>query len=108
MSLTIQLYPKAQQDIETIVDYLKQENPQSAQNFIQYLQESLDTLSLFPKLGHLRDYQHPTLKQIRMLPIKRFSNYLIFYQPNETTLQVVRVLHASRDIAQLFSIDIDD
>lgn len=108
MSLAIHLYPKAQQDIESIVDYLKQENPQAAQNFIQHLQNSLETLSLFPKLGHLRDYQHPTLKQIRMLPIKHFSSYLIFYQPNETTLQVVRIIHGSRDIAQLFSIDIDD
>lgn len=37
-----------------------------------------------------------------MFPVKKFENYLIFYQSMEEELLIVRVLHGARDIAALF------
>lgn len=39
---------------------------------------------------------------MRMFPVKKFDNYLIFYQSTEEEVLVVRVLHGARDIAALF------
>jgi len=40
---------------------------------------------------------------LRVWPIKAFENYLIFYQPTDAGIDVVRVIHAARDIEALFS-----
>lgn len=34
---------------------------------------------------------------------ERFADYLIFYQPYEDRIEIVRVLHDARDLAGLFS-----
>jgi len=35
---------------------------------------------------------------LRRWPVPGFRNYLIFYRPTETGVNIVRVLHGSRDI----------
>jgi toxin ParE1/3/4 len=59
-------------------------------------------LSTMPDMGSTRDYHHPRLSHLRMFPIKKFENFLIFYRSAEEELLIVRVLHGARDIAALF------
>jgi len=44
----------------------------------------------------------PVLAGVRMLRIAGFDNYLIFYCPTENGIDIIRVLHAKRDIDALF------
>lgn len=37
-----------------------------------------------------------------MFPVKKFENYLIFYQATAEELLIVRVLHGARDMVALF------
>lgn len=97
------LRPKAQADIEAIVDYLLVERPPSAKDFVSTLQNTFDLLAENPKIGATRQYRQKTLSGMRMFPMKQFSAYLIFYLHNDQTLDVVRVLHGSKDISALFS-----
>jgi plasmid stabilization system protein ParE len=37
-----------------------------------------------------------------MMPVQGFPRYLIFYRSAEEGVEIVRVLHSSRDIGSLF------
>jgi toxin ParE1/3/4 len=55
-----------------------------------------------PELGIVREYDDPALLGVRMWRVTGFPNHLIFYRPIERGIEVVRVLHARRDIESLF------
>lgn len=105
MSPSISIRPQAKADIEEIIDWLTEENSYIVKPFLEQLQNSFELLADHPEIGHLRSYQNPVLKNIRMFPVKKYSSYLIFYQPNPTEIQIIRVLHGARDIANLFDLD---
>jgi hypothetical protein len=42
---------------------------------------------------------------LRRAPVKGFMNYLLFYIPRSGGIDVVRVLHAARDIESIFAIE---
>ena len=39
---------------------------------------------------------------LRRVPVAGFKNYLLFYMPRKGGIDVVRVLHAARDIKSIF------
>ena len=45
----------------------------------------------------------PDLAAIRRFAIKGFENYLIFYLPTKEGIEVVRIIHGSRDIETIFN-----
>jgi len=48
---------------------------------------------------------NPEFTGVRMWRVKGFRRYLIFYRPIEDGIEIVRVIHSSRDIAALFGED---
>ncbi len=53
-------------------------------------------------MGSARTFQRKALKDVRILPVTGFENYLIFYTAVRKNVQVVRVLHATRDFPTIF------
>jgi toxin ParE1/3/4 len=47
------------------------------------------------------DLSAPRLADLRRWPVSGFPNHLIFYQPTEGGIEVVRVLHGARDLATM-------
>jgi toxin ParE1/3/4 len=45
------------------------------------------------------------LAGLRRVPLMGFDKYLLFYMPNTDGIDVVRVLHAARDIESIFRIE---
>jgi toxin ParE1/3/4 len=49
--------------------------------------------------GRLRHFEHPELQGLRSCLVARpFHRHLIFYRHDETTLDLVRVMHGARDL----------
>ena len=44
--------------------------------------------------------KYPLVQGVRMLAIKDFENYLLFYLEREDCVDVIRVLHGARDIPE--------
>jgi toxin ParE1/3/4 len=63
------------------------------------LDTKLHMLSMQPMMGQARDELAP---RVRSLP---FGRYVIFYQPLDDGIDVVRVLHAARDVHSQFGDD---
>ena len=101
--LNLDIRPAASEDIDQIVDYLLEESVTAAQGFVKDLQKCFDLLTENPKIDVQREYRSAALSGMRMFPLKKFSTYLVFYLPDDQTIDIVRVLHGRRDIEQLFS-----
>jgi plasmid stabilization system protein ParE len=86
----------AEQDIDEIITYIAQENPIAAKKFLDALFESMDRLSEFPDLGHLRE--DLTDKAVKFWPFK--WHYPIIYKAS-SPIEIVRVLSGFRDIVNL-------
>lgn len=93
---------RAELDIEEIALYLALDNPTAEAMFREALNSSFELLSTMPDMGSMRDFHNPRFSLMRMFPVKKFDNYLIFYQSTKEGLLIVRVLHGARDIAALF------
>ncbi len=103
MSREIFKRPQAERDIEECFVFIAEDNLDTGVFFLVAVEESLEQLAKFPLLGKPRDFADKRFQNIRMWRVKGYEKYLIFYQAMETTIEVIRVLHGSRDIEELFS-----
>ncbi len=91
----------AEDDIDAaLVYYLNEAGPEIAADFVAQLEKLIASISIQPKLGSQRYAQVVMISGMRYREIKRFP-YLVFYVEKENRIEVVRVLHSSRDITSL-------
>ncbi|MFN0278978.1 MAG: type II toxin-antitoxin system RelE/ParE family toxin [Pyrinomonadaceae bacterium] len=103
MTLRVFKRPQAVSDIEECFVYIAKDNIEIGIGFLAAIESSLKQLVKFPHLGKSRRFQHKQFSEVRMLRVKGFEHYLIFYRVTENTIEVIRVLQGSRDIDNLFS-----
>jgi toxin ParE1/3/4 len=88
--------PQAAADIFEIWDYIADDNVTAADRWVDQLDEQLELLATQPAMGRARDELAP---RVRSFP---FGRYVIFYQPIDDGIDVVRILHGARDIDAVF------
>jgi toxin ParE1/3/4 len=74
-----------------------------ADRFLQAADDALVLLSTQPESGVLFPARKAELQGIRRFPIAGFEAILLFYFPLDNGIDLVRVVHGSRDLEQLFS-----
>jgi len=89
--------PQADLDVFEIAVYIAQDNVEAADRFLEKLDRKLESLSRSSGMGRIRD---ELVAGLRSFP---FDRYVIFYKPLRGGIEVVRVLHASRDIPAIFN-----
>jgi toxin ParE1/3/4 len=95
--------PQAERDIEECFVYIAEDNLDKGVYFLAAVEDALEHLAKFPHLGKQREFEDKRFQNIRMWRVKGYESYLIFYAVTENTIEVIRVLHGSRDIEDLFS-----
>lgn len=94
--------PKATRDLDDIVRFISSHNPDAAPQVRETILDVADLLAQYPELGRKIRNASPRHAHIRWFVIPKFHNYLIFYQPFEETIMVVRVLGAAQDWTRFF------
>ena len=99
---------KRTQAIHDLLDaalYLAEESgsEELAFKFIDAAEATLQQLADMPEMGAAREYDQEAIRGLRMWRITGFHSHLIFYRPLHDGIEVVRVLHAKRDIESLFT-----
>ena len=56
-----------------------------------------------PSVGRSYRVQSPRAQGMQVWRVEGFERYLILYRAGESQIEIVRVLHGSRDIAGLFA-----
>ncbi len=87
--------PEAESDLDEIWWYIAQDSPDNADKFLDRIQESCLALANFPQMGTNREELKKNLRS------QAVGNYLIFYFALEDGVDIVRVIHGSRDIESL-------
>lgn len=94
------LTPLARLDLEAIWRYVANDNVKAATQLLNHLEATVRGLAKNPGVGHLRedlaDRRH------RFFPV---GAYLIVYRFQTKPLQIIRILHASRDVQALLELE---
>jgi plasmid stabilization system protein ParE len=87
--------PVAEEDLESIGDYLALNAPQTALSFLKDMRRAISRLASFPEA-------HPPVPGYEGKGVRYTVNgkYLIFYKVNHD-VHVLRVLHSARDYGPL-------
>ena len=95
-SLKLRLTETAEADLAEIWSYLAEDASESiATDFLLQIQARFRQPSTFPLSGALRPYLAPDLRVIF------HGTYAIYYLPRTEEIIIVRILHGSRDIAEI-------
>jgi toxin ParE1/3/4 len=90
------LSPQAAEDILDIWDFIADDSFLEADRWVDRLDEKLGLWATQPLIGRLRDELAPGLRSIP------FGRYMVFFMPMPDGIDVVRVLHGSRDMDNEF------
>ena|SRR6266568_1095343 len=90
--------PQAEADILEIWDYIAEDSLVEADRWVDRLDEKLALWATQPMMGRDRNELAPG---VRSLP---FGRYVVFFEPLSGGIDVIRVLHGSRDIDATFEL----
>lgn len=102
MTGKILIRPSAHLDLDNQAAFIQKDNPHAAVRFLEAAYDAFQLLAQMPELGTACRFNNPKAAGIRSWTIRKFENYLIFYRPTDYGIEVVRVLHAARDITRIF------
>jgi toxin ParE1/3/4 len=85
--------PRARRDLEDIFNFIVDDDPAAAERVVLKIEKTILLLGDRPFLG-------PAIALPGGLNLRKMSvpPYLIFYRNVDTVVQIVRVLHSSRDL----------
>lgn len=85
----------AEKDLDGIWDYIAQDNPAKADEWLRLLNRKIEMLAESPHMGRERSEFLPGLRSFAV------GNYVIFYRVMESGIEIVRLLHGGRDLGAL-------
>jgi toxin ParE1/3/4 len=101
VALRIVIRPAASLDLDRHVAYLTQVDPVVAMWFFDAARQTFAALARVPQIGRIYQHSADETQNIRRWAVKGFRNHLIFYRSDNTTLEIIRVLHAAQDLDRL-------
>jgi toxin ParE1/3/4 len=94
MPRIVRTYP-ARDDLRQIWLYVAQHSLDAADRLIDRFERTLQSLARNPLMGESVAEYHPGLRRFTL------GNYVLYYQPIEGGVRLVRVLHGARRIEDL-------
>jgi plasmid stabilization system protein ParE len=98
---------RAEDDLARIYGYIAARNPDAAEQFKSEAEKALALLAEHPELGPRPGWKTRHTK-LRFWVISRFHNYLIYYEPRDTTVSIDRVLDGRRDVRRILEEGADE
>ena len=98
------LRPKADEDLDQQAFYLATEaSPETGHRFLMAAHETFALLSTQPQMGWLLRLRHTRLESLRVFRISDFEKMLVLYVPLPSGIEIVRIVHGSRDLTAFLS-----
>ena len=94
--------PRADGDLsDQAYYYATNASTEVGHRFLLAAHETFSLLAKQPEMGWDARLRHPDLKSLRVFRVKGFERMLILYLPMLDGIEVVRVVHGSRDVQAL-------
>jgi toxin ParE1/3/4 len=91
--------PQALGDLLDIWSFIAQNNPTAADRVEEAVFGACDFLADSPLAGRVRKEFTP--RPVRFWVVQPYPSYLIVYDPEKKPLQIIRILHGTRDLPSL-------
>ncbi len=96
--------PKADQDLDEQAEYLATHaNPEIGHRFLMAAHEMFALLASEPGMGWRFKLKHPHLSQMRVFRVPGFEKILLLYLPHAEGIDILRVVHGSRNLQVLLA-----
>ncbi len=107
MNFGYSVRPRADRDIDEIADGLTDRaGLDVGLSFLSEVQRTFALIATQPNIGWHSKVSHPQLTTARTFRVSEpFTDYLIFYQPFEGHIEILRVVHGARLLNALFAKD---
>lgn len=97
------LLPQANEDLVESSAYLIQNaTTEVATRFVRSIFSTSALIATMPGIGLNCRFKRPELRKVRRLPVTNFVRWLTFYYPTSEGVDILRVIHSSRDWRRLF------
>jgi toxin ParE1/3/4 len=104
MSYKLVVRNQGTQDLRHLANYiLVNGNADVAVKFLLAAEMTFAQLAKTPSIGKVTQLVVSKLGEIRQWRIKDFKDYLIFYRIQDDTVDILRVFHGARDLADVLS-----
>jgi toxin ParE1/3/4 len=94
----VRVRPLADREIDDHAGYIAKDNLEAALRFLDAVQAALDRIGDCPSIGSPRYAHLPIMENLRVWAVPDFEHHLVFYVERSEYVDVLRVLHAARDI----------
>jgi toxin ParE1/3/4 len=91
------LSPEAEQDLIDIWSYIAVDSPVNADHYIDKIYNKGVILSENPEIGSER---YDLIPEMKYFPVDK---YILYYRQIHNGVEIVRILHASRDMNLIFN-----
>lgn len=95
--LRLEISDEAEQDLVDIWKYIAEDSPVNAVRFLRKLADKYHWLTEHSEAGLKRDELLPGLC------VYPYAKYMVYYRVTGNTLELVRILHSSRDLNRIFN-----
>src|ERR1043166_101552 len=99
----VQKMPQAAADLVEIAAFIAEDNPEAAERFLHAAEAAFGMMASMPSVGRVYRVQSPAAQGMRVWRVEGFERYVILYRVVQSRVEIVRVLHGSRDIEGLFA-----
>ncbi|MSU36422.1 MAG: type II toxin-antitoxin system RelE/ParE family toxin [Pedosphaera sp.] len=83
---------------------MAEDNPEAADRFFRAAERAFELLRRHPNIGCLRSF---SVTGVRSWVIPDFQKYTVFYLPRKAEVQILAVLHGSRELSSAFAARLD-
>ncbi len=90
--------------VEIYVRYAREASVRVADRFYAEAEATFRRLASMPRMGAGFEAADPAFGELRYFPLpSRFKKFLVFYRPLTDGVEIVRVLHGSRDLSAILA-----
>jgi toxin ParE1/3/4 len=104
VNLPLVVHPRADLDVMECFTYLAQRNAAAAKRFLDAIEQLLPTIASRPNDGHRYLHAKRETEDWRYVRVPGFKKYLAFYRITDAAVEVVRIVHGSRDLETIFRV----
>jgi len=104
VSRRLVIHPRADLDQVECFAFLARHNPAAARRFLDAIEQVLLKIKAEPERGHRYLHTKREGEDWRYMRIPGFKKYLVFYRISDPEIEVVRIVHGSRDLDGVFRV----
>ncbi|HVC92065.1 MAG TPA: type II toxin-antitoxin system RelE/ParE family toxin [Pirellulales bacterium] len=90
--------PEVWNDLLSLADFISHDSLSAASRFLDAAETAFAFLAEHSEIGTLCQFKSAETRGLRQWRVAGYEKHLIFYRPIDDGIEVIRVIHAARDI----------